>query len=141
MNRTKANTTVGYKVPAFWFLVAVAVMAVAVAAVAFSAPALSAAKPAKTVLTIRAQGTDLSGTVRSQRLRCLGNRAVRLYKQQGRQQKPRFDTLIATDTSERRGKIGVWSTGNTGMTGKFYVRTGKVAGCRAGFSKTILVRP
>ena len=135
MIRTKANTTLGYKPLAIWFLAAIALTAVALATVAFAAPAW--AGPAKTTLTIRAQGLDLSGTVQSAKGSCLGNRNIKLYKQKGRNQNPGADDLIATDTSERQGNRGVWSTGNTGMSGKFYVRTGKVPGCTGAASKTI----
>jgi len=95
---------------------------------------------APTTLTIRANGLDLSGKVKSPRLRCLGGRTIRLFKQVGREQNPRVDTRIATDTSERQGDIGVWSTGNTGIAGKLYVRTGRTTACRADTSPTIRVR-
>lgn len=133
--QTEANTRRGYKAPVISFLAAVAV-AFAVVALALADPAWSAG-PAKTTLTIRAEGVDLSGTVQSQRLRCVGNRVIKLYKQRGATQNPGADDLIATDTSERRGNRGVWSTGNTGISGRFYVRTGKAPGCTAAASKTI----
>ncbi len=126
MISTGASTTVKYGI-----LAVLALAAVFVAVLAFAGPALSA-EPAKTTLTIRAQGLDLSGTVRSERSRCLGNRQIKLYKV-----KPGADELVATDTSERQGNRGVWSTGNTGMSGRFYVRTGKVPGCKGAVSKTI----
>lgn len=127
---TRANTALGYKALAIWFLAAVALVTVA-----FAAPAWAA--PAKTTLTIKAQGLDLSGTVQSSKGSCLGDRNIKLYKQKGREQRPGADALIATDTSERQGNRGEWSTGNTGMSGKFYARTGKVPGCTAATSKTI----
>ena len=133
MIRTK-ETTAGYIALLVLFLAAVAL-----ALLALSGPA-SAAGPAKTTLTIRAQGTDLSGTVQSRRGSCLGDRNIRLYKQKGKEQRPGSDTLVATDTSERQGDHGEWSTGNTGMRGKFYVRTGKVPGCTGAASKTIRAR-
>lgn len=114
-------------------------LAVILATLVFAAPAWSGGA-AKTTLTIKAEGTDLSGKVKSPKLRCVGDREIKLYKQRGSEQKPRADTLVATDTSERRGDHGEWSTGNTGMSGKFYVRTGKVPGCKADASKTIRVR-
>ncbi|MGI9049109.1 MAG: hypothetical protein ACR2GU_07025 [Rubrobacteraceae bacterium] len=111
-------------------------VAICLATLAFTASA-RASGPAPTYLTIRAEGVDLSGKVKSPRLRCVGNRKIRLYKQLGTEQKPSSDLLVATDISERHGDYGVWSTGNTGISGKFYVRTSKVLGCRAGASKTI----
>jgi hypothetical protein len=92
---------------------------------------------APTTLTIVAQGTDLSGKVKSPRLSCLGGRTIRLYKQVGQVQNPSVDTRIATDTSERVGDHGEWSTGNTGIAGKLYVRTGRTTACKAGSSDTI----
>ena len=133
MNKTKA-TPAGYMALLMLFLAAVAL-----ALMALSSPA-SAAGPAKTTLTIRAQGLDLSGTVQSPRGSCLGDRNIKLYKQKGREQRPGSDTLVGTDTSARQGGHGEWSTGNTGMRGKFYVRTGKVPGCTAAASKTIRAR-
>ncbi len=133
MNKTE-TTTAGYTALAILFL-----GAVALALMALAGPA-SAAGPAKTTLTIRAQGLDLSGTVQSSRGSCLGDRNIKLYKQKGKEQRPGSDTLVATDTSERQGDHGEWSTGNTGMRGKFYVRTGKVPGCTAATSKTIRAR-
>ena len=76
MIRTK-ETTAGYMALLVLFLAAVAL-----ALLALAGPA-SAAGPAKTTLTIRAQGTDLSGTVQSRRGSCLGDRNIRLYKQKG----------------------------------------------------------
>ena len=133
MIRTK-ETTAGYMALLVLFLAAVALTLLALAGPA------SAAGPAKTTLTIRAQGTDLSGTVQSRRGSCLGDRNIRLYRQKGKEQRPGSDTLVATDTSERQGDHGEWSTGNTGMRGKFYVRTGKVPGCTGAASKTIRAR-
>ncbi len=134
MNKTKATTAAGYGA-----LVILLFGAVALALLALAGPA-SAAGAAKTTLTIRAQGLDLSGTVQSSRGSCLGDRNIKLYKQKGREQRPKTDPVIATDTSERQGDHGEWSTGNTGMRGKFYVRTGKVPGCTAATSKTIRAR-
>lgn len=117
-------------------ILALFLAAVALATLAFAASA-RASGAAPTFLTIRAQGLDLSGTVRSPRLHCVGNRRIRLYKQKGAGQNPSVDTLVATDISERHGDHGEWSPGNTGMRGKLYVRTARVAGCKAGASKTI----
>jgi hypothetical protein len=99
-----------------------------------------AATRAKTTLTIKAEGVDLSGTVESQRLSCLDERKVRVYKQVGAQQSPKTDPVIASDISERQGNIGVWSTGNTGLAGKFYARTGGTLECTGATSKTIIAR-
>src|SRR4029453_733167 len=72
MIRAKGNRALGYKALAIWFLVAAVL-----AALGFVAPAL-AVGPAKTTLTIRANGVDLSGTVQSSRLSCVDNRNIKL---------------------------------------------------------------
>lgn len=133
MIQTKTTTAAGYGLLAILFL-----GAVALTILALSTPAW--AGPAKTTLTIRAQGLDLSGTVQSSKGSCLGDRNIRLYKQKGKEQRPGSDPMIASDTSERQGNRGEWSTGNTGMRGKFYVRTAKVPGCTGAASKTIRAR-
>ena len=48
--------------------------------------------------------------------------------------------MIASDTSERQGSVGVWSVGNTGMEGKFYARTGSTLECKGDTSPTIVAR-
>src|SRR5215213_3635461 len=100
------------------------VAAISLATLALAASARASGR-APTTLTITAQGVDLSGKVKSPRLSCLGGRNIRLFKQVGPEQNPSVDDLIATDTSERVGTHGEWSTGNTGIAGKFYVRTGR----------------
>ncbi|CAA9402709.1 MAG: hypothetical protein AVDCRST_MAG22-1203 [uncultured Rubrobacteraceae bacterium] len=114
-------------------------MAVTLATLALAAPAQSAGL-AKTTLTIRADGLDLSGKVKSPRSSCLGNRTVKVYKQAGSEQKPATDSVIGSDTSQRQGNVGEWSTGNSGISGKVYARTGKTAGCKGDSSETIRAR-
>lgn len=123
-------------------VLAALVMLAALTALTMAAAAgpVEAAQKAKTTLTIKAEGVDLSGTVKSSNRDCLGERNIKLYKQKGSQQNPSADSQIGTDTSERQGKIGVWSTGNTGISGKFYVRTGSTPECTAATSETIVAR-
>jgi hypothetical protein len=99
-----------------------------------------AATKARTTLTIQAEGIDLSGTVKSSKLSCLGNRNVKVYKQVGTAQNPKTDPIVASDTSERVGDHGVWSTGNTGISGKFYARTASTLACTGATSNTIVAR-
>jgi len=99
-----------------------------------------AATKARTTLTIQAEGVDLSGKVKSSRLRCLGNRTVKVYKQMGTVQSPQTDPVIASDISERQGDIGLWSVGNTGREGKFYARTRGTLECTGATSTTIVAR-
>jgi hypothetical protein len=126
----------GFRMGRATVLAVLLLAAISLATLALAASAQARGR-APTTLTITAQGVDLSGKVLSPRLSCLGNRNIRLYKQVGQVQNPNVDTLIATDTSARNGDHGEWSTGNTGIAGKFYVRTGRTTGCRAGHSATI----
>jgi hypothetical protein len=111
----------------------------AVAMVSSTANAGAATK-AGTTVTIQAEGVDLFGKVKSTKLSCLGNRMVKVYKQKGAEQSPSTDRVIASDTSERQGDVGVWSVGNTGMEGKFYARTGATLECKGDTSPTIVAR-
>lgn len=105
------------------------------AALGLSAP-VTAAPAAKTKVTIKAAGTDLFGYVKSPKpAKCADEREVTLFKvtRNGNQR-------IASDTASLNGDRYMWSTGNTGMTGKFYARAGKIPGCKADSSKTIRVQ-
>ena len=114
------------------------VMLAALTATVTSTPVQAAAAKARTTVTIQAEGIDLSGKVKSSKLSCLGNRTVKVYKQKGAAQNPATDPVIASDTSERVGSVGVWSTGNTGMEGKFYAKTRGTLECTGATSQTIL---
>lgn len=93
---------------------------------------------AETRVTIQTENGDFFGKVRSPRLhKCADNRTVKLYKQRGPNQNPSREKVVASDTSELQGDYGVWSTGNTGLTGKFYARAGKKPGCKADASRTV----
>jgi hypothetical protein len=112
----------------------------AVAAVAVALPtgvAAQAAAPAAPVtVTIRAEGTDMSGTVSSTKpLKCAANRTVKVFKLVNGQ-----PHLWASDTTEKRGAKYVWSTGNTGTEGRFYAKVGAKKGCKMDLSPTIRVQ-
>jgi len=94
-------------------------------------------------VTIRAEGSDYSGTVRSDRpARCADGRLIVLYKQKGDTQTPRDDRKIGMDTAEQNGDRYVWATGNTGIYGTIYARAGRTEFCKADNSPTIrTVRP
>jgi hypothetical protein len=96
-----------------------------------------------TTVTIRAEGSDYFGTVRSNRpARCADGRKIVLYKQKGTEQSPSSDTKIGMDTAEQQGDRYVWATGNTGIYGKIYARAGRTESCKADTSPTIkTVRP
>ncbi len=103
-------------------------------AVAVAAPAPPG--PAAVVVTIKAEGTDLSGEVRSLRLACKSDRTVVVFKQIGRRGGGN-DQRFASDTSGLQGGKWVWSTGNTGTEGRFYAKVKARPGCKVAVSKTI----
>ncbi len=99
--------------------------------------AAPAAAPAKTTVTIEAQGTDLSGTVQSPKpRRCANNRTVIVIKQKGARGGG-DDTRFATDTASLEGGVYRWSTGTTGTPGRFYAKVRRTPYCRADTSPTI----
>jgi len=102
------------------------------------APHASAAAPAGTKVTIDRAGADLFGTVSSSRAACEGNRTVVLYKQIGTKGGGN-DVRVVSDTTEVQNGVGVWSTGNTGQSGKFYAKVKKTSRCKAAVSATITV--
>jgi hypothetical protein len=101
----------------------------------------AAPPPANSTVTIRAQGTDLSGQVRSPSPeRCARHRLVVVMKQIG----PRGggnDIRFASDGTELQNGAYRWSTGNTGTPGRFYAKVFKNARCKGATSPTIQVQP
>ena len=88
------------------------------------------ASAGNTEITIKEQGGDFSGKVKSNNGYCIENRTVKLMKK-----KPGKDQKIVTDTS---GLNGEWSAGNTGENnGKFYALVKALASCDKAKSKTI----
>jgi hypothetical protein len=106
------------------------------AVVLAAAPGATAATPAGSTVTIKAEGVDLSGTVTSTREACMDERKVIVFKQVGKRGGG-DDVKFAMDTAELVNGVGVWSTGNTGTEGKFYAKAGKTAECKVAFSKTV----
>ena len=101
---------------------------------ASAAPAAPAAAAAKTTVTIQAQGTDLSGVVKSPKpKKCAAGRAVVVRKQIGTRGGG-DDVRFASDTA---GPDGQWSTGNTGTPGRFYAVVRATPGCKGDKSPTI----
>ncbi len=105
-------------------------------ALVLTGPAGSAVAPAGSTVTIQADGTDLSGTVRSARTICKDGRNVIVYKQIGARGGGN-DVRFAMDTSELDGGVGEWSTGNTGTEGKFYAKVRKNSHCKGDSSPTV----
>lgn len=123
---------------------ATATLAATAALLGTAAPATSAesaeaaaAPRTKVVVTIKAQGTDLSGTVRSSRRVCKKNRTVLLYLQRGKRGGGN-DELFATDTTEIRKGVGHWETGNLGFEGKFYAKVKGTPLCKPAVSRTVV---
>lgn len=117
----------------------VAALAVVLPAGLLSGIAAEAAAPAASVtVTIKAEGTDMSGTVSSTKpLKCAANRTVKVFKLVNGE-----PHLWASDTTSKQGSKYVWSTGNTGTEGRFYAKVGAKPGCKMDVSPTIkVVRP
>jgi len=106
------------------------------AAVLVGVPASDAAGRANNVVTIKAENTDLSGTVKSTRKACKDERKVLLVKQKGSKGGD-DDKVIASDTTELEGGVGKWSTGNTGIEGKFYAKVKRTPQCKGATSPTV----
>jgi hypothetical protein len=99
-----------------------------------------AGQKADTIVTIKAEGTDLSGVVKSPRpKKCAKDRKVTVFKQKGASQNPAVDEKIASDTASLNGDRYEWNTGNTGLTGRFYARVGPTEFCKKDTSRTIKV--
>lgn len=106
------------------------------AAVLVGAPSSTALSRANNTVTIKAENTDLSGTVKSKQAICKDGRKVILIKQKGAKGGD-DDQVISSDTTELDGNVGVWSTGNTGIEGRFYAKIKKTADCKAAVSDTV----
>jgi hypothetical protein len=117
---------------------AIPVVAFGLAAVLGGAStALAHRAPAATTVTIKAEGTDLSGTVSSpQPARCAAGRNVLLIKQVGTRGGG-DDIRFGMDTAERQGAVYAWSTGTTGTPGRFYARVKPIQGCAGDTSPTV----
>jgi hypothetical protein len=93
------------------------------------------ARAASTV-TIKAEGTDLSGTLSSPRAACVADRKVIVFKQIGTRGGG-DDQNFASDTADADGS---WNTGNTGTPGKFYAKVRANTRCKGDTSPTIRAR-
>lgn len=109
------------------------VTAVALPATWGSAQASPARNKATTTVTIKAEGVDLSGKVKSPRQGCITNRKVNVIKQVG-SRGGGDDRKFASDTASSDGS---WDTGNTGTPGHFYAKVAGTSKCKADTSPTI----
>ena len=89
-----------------------------------------AAPPAKVTVTIKAEGTDLSGSEeRRNRPSCAAERTVIVFRQQGARGGGN-DERFAMDTTDKQNGKWVWSTGNTGTEGSSTRRSGRSRAAR-----------
>lgn len=115
----------------------IAAPALALGLVASFPTLAEAAAPAKVTVTITAEGTDLSGVVKSPKpLKCANNRTVTVFKQKGARGGG-DDVRFASDTTSLSGGAYRWSTGNTGTEGRFYAVVKAKTGCKRASSDTI----
>ena len=118
--------------------ITIGLTSIGLAAFAGGIPAADAttAAAASVTVTITAEGTDMSGVVKSSRPGvCAADRTVKVFKLVHGE-----PHLWATDTTDLQGGKYVWSTGNTGTEGRFFAKVGKKPGCQGDVSPTIRVR-
>jgi hypothetical protein len=118
----------------------IAAVAIAAAAGLVVSGAASAGGNADTKVTIKAPGGDVYGYVKSSKPnRCADGRKVKVFRQKGGEQGGGDDIKIGSDTAEPNGPRYQWSIGQPGVSGKkIYARAGRVTGCKADNSKTIV---
>ncbi len=103
---------------------------IASAIVAMGVFAASASAGSPTEITIKENGGDFFGKVKSSNQNCLEDRTVKVKKV-----RPGKDEYIAMDTTDSDGK---WNTGNTGQDkGKFYAKVKESGACDGAKSETI----
>jgi len=112
------------------------VAACAVPAANGTAHASVSRSSAATTVTIKAEGLDLSGRVKSTRRSCVTDRQVNLIKQIGTRGGG-DDLKFASDLA---GSDGSWETGNTGTSGRIYAKVKATTACQGDTSPTIRVR-
>jgi hypothetical protein len=108
---------------------------------ALAAVPAQAAAPATVSVTIQAEGTDLSGVVRSSRPAvCAAERTVVVFKVKGTVgggDDVRFASDTTDDTTTLPGGRYAWSTGNTGTEGRFYAKLQATPDCRSARSGVV----
>ena len=112
---------------------------VACSALVTTAPA-SGGK-AETTVTIKSEGGDPVGTVKSSNEdKCADDRLVKVYREKGGEQGGGDDVYTGSmdTTSFSNGKYR-WSVGQPGLEGKHYARAPGTSKCKADNSKTIVL--
>lgn len=116
----------------------IAAIALSACAALFATGIAGAGGAAETKVTIQVEGRDFSGYVKSEKpRRCADGRKVWLWKQKGAEQNRREDQKIASDFADKVGNRYFWSTGNTGLRGKFYAKVNRTDGCKGDTSRTL----
>jgi hypothetical protein len=99
----------------------------------------SAGSKADTQVTIKSEGGDPVGTVKSSNEgKCADDRLVKIYKEKGGEPGGGDDvyTGVSDTTSFSNGKYR-WSVGQPGLNGKHYARAPGTNKCKADNSETI----
>ena len=108
-------------------------------AVIVTAALASAGSKADTQVTIKSEGGDPVGTVKSSNEgKCADDRLVKIYKEKGGEPGGGDDvyTGVSDTTSFSNGKYR-WSVGQPGLNGKHYARAPGTNKCKADNSETI----
>ncbi len=96
-----------------------------------------AAPKAKVTVTIKAEGVELSGVVKSKKASCAANRKVKVFEVVDGSPVFRY-----SDTTDEGPAPYDWNTGNTGEEGTFFAKVSAKPGCKADVSPTVVaVRP
>lgn len=101
----------------------------------------SAGGKAETEVTIKSEGGDPVGTVKSpNEAKCADDRLVKIYREKGGEQGGGDDVFTGSmdTTSFSNGKYR-WSVGQPGLEGKHYARAPGTNKCKADNSKTIIL--
>lgn len=98
-----------------------------------TAPAAVPRSGTATTVTIKAEGVDLSGTVKSTRQSCVTGRTVSVFKQIGTRGGGE-DQKFASKAASANGS---WDTGNTGVAGHVYAKVKATTTCGGDTSPTI----
>ncbi len=114
--------------------IGIALTALAVSVTAFTGAASAA--PRSTVSIAGDNGEYYGWVDSADPYNCVAYRKVKVFKQLGAYQNPKYDLRIATDFTE---SDGWWSIGNSGFRyGAFYAKAARIRGyCKAATSPTI----
>ena len=100
--------------------------------------AVASAGLSNTEVTIKSEGGDPVGKVKSPNVACADDRLVKIYEQNGGSQGGGDDvyTGVSDTTSFSDGKYR-WSVGQPGLEGKHYAKAPRTMECKGDKSETI----